>query len=48
MSYITEEEEEDFAKTKGPLRCSSSALSRRGLNPIKLAYTPNRPDEQLG
>jgi len=25
-----------------------SALSRRGLNPIKLAYSPSQPDNGLG
>ena len=42
--------EEDFAYTLGPSHGSSSPfspLSRRGLNPIKPVYDPDRPDGRL-
>jgi len=48
----TEEEEKKKISHRqlGSLRGSSSsfnALSRRGLNPIKLAYNPSQPDGRL-
>jgi len=50
MSLIQCREEEDSHRQLGPMRGSSSpfgALSRRGLDPIKLAYSPSRPDGRL-
>ena len=47
MKVEEKEEEEGFAWTLGPLRGSLSPLSRRGLNPIKPVYDPDRPDGGL-